>query len=163
MVKKGSIKILYILSIGLFIGFLILVFFRKKGLEHFTDTSEPDSEALRAVNKILKKYTKLKAELEKKKITYKDNFIENVFEELNEMADKYKHKDTTSDDVTHSAIREKIKKYVQFYNKIIKDYNLDLLNIKFEDILDDKPLEKQATYSERYKSTDTYQGEFKLK
>jgi len=143
--------------IGFMIFFVFLLFIKNR-IEYFEDLEYTD--ALQAIKKMLDKYSTLLDKLHKKKIHEKDNAIQIIQDDLKEMDYLYRKKITNERQVTYNTILTQIKNYIAVFNKIVIDYNIDMLDIKVKDILGQGLYDRPNTTASVYKSTDTYEGEY---
>jgi len=152
MGKRQTIRfVLFALLIGLFAYYL----YRYFGIEQFVDQDPP---AIRALDKVMRNYTKLEKQLHAKKITEKDNVLYNVTDDLTEKRRLYILKPTNEQEVTYDSLRADLTRYITMYNKMIIDYNLDLLNMNVEEILAEKPYIQPTITTPIFQPSDTYTG-----
>ena len=147
---------LLVITIGLLaIFFLVVQITRKK--EHFEDATT--SPALNALKKLSNKFKELSKKLHKQKITVKDDIIQTIQDDIQELDLLYRKKLTTERQVTYETIQTEVEKYVNIFNKIVVDYKVDMLDIKVKDILEQNSYDRPNTTVGVYKSKDSYKGE----
>jgi len=140
---------------AILIGISVFLAYRYYTIERFEDPQPP---AVRGIDKVLHRYKLLEKQLGVHKVTGKDNLLENARDDLTEKRRLYILKSTNEPQVTYDDIRVALTRYITIFNKMVIDYNLDLLNMTIEDILAESPYIEPTITTPVYKSSDTYTG-----
>jgi hypothetical protein len=152
MGKRQTIRfVLFSLFTVVFVYYLC----REYSIERFQDQEPP---AIQALDKVVHQYKKLETQLNKRKITEKNNIIFNVQDDLKEKRRLYILKPTNEQEVTYDSLRVDLIRYISIFNKILVDYNVDLLNMNIDDIMSEKPYIRPTITSDVLQSSDTYTG-----